>query len=233
MGTEFPTLDPTQDPTEVPTPKPTHTPTEHPTTLPPTTDEPSFAPTHTPTEVPTPAPTEVPTQHPTEFPTHLPTEKPTHVPTETPTDLPTRDPTAFPTHLPTVSPTVDPTHIPTTREPTGCLSRDAKIHVLFLNKAKFVSRRLLMAAAFESKQEILLKALAKELGVATADLSSTYDTRSNGDIHAEYKMEDLRAIQMGYALEQRVLAEHDTFDPIPDEFPVGRLYMEENFDCGN
>merc|ERR1712139_755671 len=229
MGSEVPTPSPTDSPTEyptdlpteVPTPKPTHTPTEHPTTLPPTTDEPSFAPTHTPTEVPTPAPTEVPTQHPTEFPTHLPTVSPTV------------DPTDFPTHLPTSKPTVDPTHIPTTREPTGCLSRDAKIHVLFLNKAKFVSRRLLMAAAFESKQELLLKALAKELGVATADLSSTYDTRSNGDIHAEYKMEDLRAIQMGYALEQRVLAEHDTFDPIPDEFPVGRLYMEENFDCGN
>merc|ERR1711998_459464 len=202
-------------------PRPTHSPTEHPTTLPPTTDEPSFAPPHTPTEVPTPAPTEVPTEDPTAVPTHLPTVSPTV------------DPTDFPTHLPTSKPTVDPTHIPTTREPTGCLSRDAKIHVLFLNKAKFVSRRLLMAATFESKQEILLKALAKELGVATADLSSTYDTRSNGDIHAEYKMEDLRAIQMGYALEQRVLAEHDTFDPIPDEFPVGRLYMEENFDCGN
>jgi len=194
-------------------------------------------PTPTPTSEPTPSPTELPTEEPTHVPTpvpsQVPTEDPTADPTQHPTHKPTKTPTDFPTYTPTEAPTTAPTHIPTTREPTGCLSRDASIHVLFLNKQKFITRRLLMAAAFESKQETLLKALANVLGVSTADLSSTYDTRANGDIHAEYKMQNLAAIQMGYELEKRVLAEHDTFDPLPDEFPVGRLYMEENFDCGH
>jgi hypothetical protein len=190
-------------------------------------------PTEEPTPHPSRAPTEEPTEIPTEKPTELPTEDPTAVPTYLPTRRPTLDPTEFPTYLPTSKPTVDPTHIPTTREPTGCLSRDASIHVLFLNKQKFITRRLLMAATFESRQETLLKALSKELGVAAADLASTYETRPNGDIHAEYKMQDLHAIQMGYELEKRVLDEDDKFDPLPDEFPVGRLYMEENFDCGH
>jgi hypothetical protein len=203
--------------------------------LPITTATPSEQPTSSPTERPTEAPTTLApttTKEPSSVPTLPPTEAPTFEPTVTPTETPSFEPSALPsTQMPTDLPTLEPS-----RSPTGCLVRAAKMHVLFKEDIAAVGRRRLLTAVTKGlssdafpQSAILRAAIASELRLAEAELAVKSFKLPNGVIHTELMFKGLDAIDLGYALEAKVMA--NQFHPIPN-YPVRRLYMEEIFDCG-
>ena len=200
-----------------------------------TTASPTEGPTSSPTQSPTEAPTTVSpttTNEPSSAPTLPPTEAPTFQPTLTPTETPSFEPSAMPsTRLPTDLPTTEPS-----RSPTGCLVRAAKMHVLFKEDVTASGRRRLLAAVTKDlskdafpQSAILRAAIASELRLPEAELAVKTFKLPSGVIHTELMFKGLDAIDLGYTLEAKVMA--NQFNPIPS-YPVRRLYMEEIFDCG-